>query len=63
MKQFNDSGLLIKSNGEVDIDFYIAEARRLRNEKLVKLLAQFGRWLGHSLHFDVWMPMNTRHSH
>ncbi|MES9898349.1 MAG: hypothetical protein ABW148_04910 [Sedimenticola sp.] len=63
MKRVNDSGLLIKSNGEVDIDFYIAEARRLRTEKIFQLLAGLGRQLKKHLSFEWHVPFNTRHSH
>lgn len=63
MNQINDSGLQVKANGEVDLDFYLAEARSLRSQKVVQLLVVLFKRLKRCLSFDGHLPMNTRHSH
>ncbi len=45
MSKINDDGLRTRDNGEVDIDYYIEQRRRLQAEKLSNAVVHLGEEL------------------
>jgi len=45
--------------GQVDIDYYVAEAKRLRNEAIAEAFSDLGRWIARHLPHRPAMPLRA----
>ena len=42
----------IKANGEVDVNYYIDEAHRMRSESMTEMYTEFKGWVASHLHLN-----------
>ena len=58
MKQDYDN-IHLNAHGGVDIDYYVAEARRLRKEAIENFFHDLGHWLKKRLTHGLSLPLHT----
>ncbi|MDP6968529.1 MAG: hypothetical protein QGG88_05375 [Gammaproteobacteria bacterium] len=49
MSKTNDLDIKTLDNGEVDYEFYVAQAHQARSEAIAKLFSRLGHWLKQTL--------------
>ena len=59
MNQAYEQEIHTNRYGQVDIDYYVAEAKRLRNEAIAEAFSDLGRWIAQHLHRRPAMPLRA----
>ncbi len=59
MNQAYEQEIHYTRDGYVDVDYYVAEAKRLRNEAIAEAFRDLGQWIAHHLPGRHVMPLRA----